>query len=377
MMAGVQSQQLVRSYLVYDMTDSAFLLGVVNAASALPMLFLSLFGGALADRLDRKRLIQAGQGAIMVIAVAVAVLVYTGTVQWWHILIASALQGAMFSFVAPARQSIIPELVGKDRLGNAVAMTAAAMSAMTFAAPAMAGVLYAVIGPGHVFMLIGLTMLIAMVLTASIPATAARLKPKNAMMADIKAGMSYIRRTPIVLVLLGVGLSTVMLIMPFRFLLPVFVVDVYHRESGSLGLLLSILGLGSLAGSIGVAAIGRKNRGLLLIMGGFAAGISMLLIALIPIYYVAAVIMLALGLSDAGHKAINLALVMENSDEQFRGRVVSVWMLNWGLMPLGMLPMSLAIDLLGDRLAIGIIAGIVLAMSVAIMLTQKKLRALQ
>jgi len=77
MMAGVQSQQLVRSYLVYDMTDSAFLLGVVNAASALPMLFLSLFGGALADRLDRKRLIQAGQGAIMVIAVAVAVLVYT------------------------------------------------------------------------------------------------------------------------------------------------------------------------------------------------------------------------------------------------------------------------------------------------------------
>ena len=139
MMGGMQMQMLARGYLVYDITGSAGKLGLVAAGSAIPMLTLALFGGAIADRMNRKLIIQLGQTIGAVLAVAVALMIIAGYVTWQLLFLVSVIQGAMFAFMMPARQAIIPQLVGKNNLSNAMALNAAAMSALTLTAPAVAG----------------------------------------------------------------------------------------------------------------------------------------------------------------------------------------------------------------------------------------------
>jgi len=224
MMGGMQMQMVARGYLTYDITDSPFLLGVVNAGFALPMLGLALFGGAIADRMERKRVIQLGQGAAGVIALFVMVSITTGSITWVHLLVASMFQGALFSFLMPARQAIIPGMVGRENLNNAIALSSAAMSITTLVAPAVAGVLYSVIGPGGIYGIVVLMNLAAVGVTGLIGAESrGPTKPSVPMLRDIADGLVHICHSHLVLVLLLMGLATATLAMPFRFLVPLAV----------------------------------------------------------------------------------------------------------------------------------------------------------
>ena len=378
MMGGMQMQMLARGYLVYDLTGSASLLGIVSAGSAIPMLVLALFGGAIADTFDRKRLIQIGQIIVGLLALVIGLTIFTDWIRWYHLLISSLIQGAIWSFMMPARQAIIPQVVGPEKIGNAMALNAAGMSAMTLMAPAIAGGLYAFAGPANVYFVIAGLSVVAMLMTSLIRQTnGSAPSRKRAMLSDIAAGLSYIKGNQMVLVLLVMGLATTLLASPFRMLLPVFVVDVYGRGPDSMGLLVAIMGGGSLVGSLVIAALGNWRRGMLLIVGSFASGIALLLIAAFPFYYAAAVIMLLVGLGDSGRRTINMGLIMEVVEDQYRGRVMSVFMMNFGLMPLGMLPAGLAVDYFGGPTAIAILGGLLLAVSAAVVLTQKQLRSFQ
>ena len=378
MMGGMQMQMLARGYLVYDLTGSASLLGIVSAGSAIPMLVLALFGGAIADRFDRKRLIQIGQLIVGLLALVVGLAIFTEYVRWYHLLISSLIQGAIWSFMMPARQAIIPQVVGPEKIGNAMAINAAGMSAMTLMAPAIAGGLYAFAGPANVYFVIAGLSVVAVFMTSLIkPTNGSAPTKKRAMLSDIVAGLSYIRGNQMVMVLLVMGLATTLLASPFRMLLPVFVVDVYGRGPDSMGLLVAIMGGGSLVGSLVIAALGNWRRGMLLIVGSFASGIALLLIAAFPFYYAAAVIMLLVGLGDSGRRTINMGLIMEVVEDQFRGRVMSVFMMNFGLMPLGMLPAGLAVDYFGGPVAIAILGGMLLAVAAGVLATQRQLRSFQ
>ena len=378
MMGGMTMQMMVRAYLVYDLTGSAKILGIVSAGSSLPILGLGLFGGAIADRVDRKLIIQIGQWSALFLALFIGVSISTGTITWYHLLAAGLVKGVLWSFMGPARQAVIPELVGRDKLSNAVALNAAGMSVMTLAAPAVAGILYARIGPDGVYYLIAAMEFAAVILTTTIttPLRVSRQR-KAPMVTEIKEGLSYIRQNNVILVLLIVGLSSVLLAQPFRFLLPVFVVDIYHRESGAMGLLLSMIGLGSLTGSLFVASLGKGRRGWVLISATFAAAISLLLVAAIPSYFAAVAIMAMFGLGEAGRRSLNQSLIMELVDDRYRGRVMSVFMMNFGLMPLGVLPAGIAIDLWGGQAAIAVLGGLMLATTILLVVTQKSLRTLQ
>ena len=374
-MAAIQMQMIAQSYLVFDLTGSPALLGLVNSGFAIPMLGLALFGGALADRLDRKKIIQIGQIGFLLTALAVAVTVQMGTVTWYHLFAASMVMGAVFSFIGPARQAMIPDLVSRQNLTNAIALNSAGMSAMTLMAPAFAGVLYATIGPAGVYLVLAGLGAISVLVTVMLPKTVQRPMAANAkILADIWAGVSYIRRTPMVLILLAIGLATALLAMPFRFLMPIFVVDIYGKGPEAMGLLVSVMGLGALVGSLFMAQAGRWKRGLLLIATTLLTGVALLLVALLPFYLVALFLMLALGLGDAGRRTLNQALIMEVSEDQYRGRVMSVYMLNFALMPLGVLPAGIVAQYLGGQVAVGILAVLLLIITVVIFVTQKDLR---
>lgn len=378
MMGGFQMQGVAQNFLVYEITGSAKILGLVSGGWAFPMLCLALFGGAIADRMDRKPIIQISQGISVIISLSVAVSILTGTVTWVYLLVASALQGTMFAFTGPARQAIIPQLVGRDLITNSIALNSAAMSSMSLIAPAIAGVLYAVIGPEGVYFVMGGLWLIAVTLTTAIHKPPKFAKPPSSdIFRDIKAGLSYVLHDTQILVLLGVMLVTVLLSMPFQFLLPVFVKDVYGLESEAMGLLVSMIGLGSLTGSLIIASRGRSRRGLLVIIGGFLSAISLMLIALVPIYWASVFIMVLVGLGNVAPMAIITALIMERSDEQYRGRMMSIVMLMWGLIPLGVLPLGFSVDIFGGRETVTFMGIAMFVIFSLILLTQSRLRGIQ
>ena len=366
-MSAMQMQMLSRGYLVYDMESSGSLLGLVNVGASIPMLVLPLFGGVLADRINRKRIIQAGQIAAALIAFSVFVLIRTERIEWFHLLVSSIMQGAMFALMMPARQALIPQLVGKGLLSNALALNTAAMSATTLAAPSVAGVLYGYFGPSNVYLLIGILSLGSCIATLFIrhngdiepDSKSHNVEGKGAinnLLSDISEGLKYVKSQRLIMVLLIMALATTVLAQPFRFLMPIFVVDVYNLGPESMGLLMSVMGLGALAGSIYIAAHGNKNRGRILLVGSFVSGLSLLGVAVVPIYMWAVLFMIPLGLGDASRRTIIMTLIMEKSEERYRGRVMSIFMLNFGLMPLGVLPAGVISDLFGGQIAIGILA---------------------
>ena len=377
MMSGISMQMVVRGYLVYDLTSSPIKLSIVSAGFALPMLSLALFGGAVADRMERKRVIQMGQVTAGLLALFIAISITTDTVTWIHLLAASIAQGAMFSFLMPARQAIIPQLVGQENLTNAMALSAAAMSATSLFTPTLAGAMYAYFGSADiVYYLIACLMTVGVVLTSFIRVEGGGpVRPSAPMLSDIGEGLSYIRRSPLVLVLLFMGLLTALLAMPFRIgLMPIFIIDVYERGPEALGLMVTVSGAGSLLGTMVIATMGAWRRGMLMIVGSFASAIALLLVAAIPVYFAAVGIMLLMGLGDAGRRTLNQALIMEEVEDKYRGRVMSVFMMNFGLMPLGVLPAGVATQIIGPQWTVGILGTLLMAATLLILLTQKRLR---
>ena len=377
LMAGTQMQMLAQGYLAYEITGSGTILGIINLGIAVPLLTVPLFGGALADKIDRKLLIQGAQLTAALLALVLGVMIDTEMISWQHLMISSMVQGALFSFMMPARQAIIPQLVGQNRLSNAMALNAAGMSAMSMAAPAGAGFLYDWAGSWNLYYIIAGLSFIAVLLMGFVKPTGDPMpKKQTAMVRDIWDGIAYISRQRILVVLLIVGLVTTILAMPFRFILPVFVVDIYKQQADSMGLLTAIMGFGAMAGAMYVAAIGRKNRGMLLILSSMLSGVGLLLVAAIPFYSAAAVIMIILGMGDSGRMSLNQALLIELSDNEYRGRVMSIFMLNFGFMPLGTFPAGLLIDYLGGQAVIGMMGVALVAVTVVIFVTQRQLRGI-
>jgi MFS family permease len=378
MMGGVQMEMVAIGYLVYDITGSPFLLGAVEAGFAIPTLALALFGGALADRLDRKRMIQVSQGTAVLVGVFLAIAILTGAITWVHLMVAALIEGGLFAFLMPARQSIIPQLVEREQFTNAMALNSAAFSSMTLTAPAVAGVLYALVGPGGVYLMITSLYVVALTLTTRVRRVkSAPVEENRSVAGDIKEGLAYILRTRIIIAILAIGLVGSLLSWPFRMLLPIFVVDVYNLGPDAMGLMISVLGAGSLVGSLTIASLGRWHRGLLLILGAFVSALGLALVASIPVYYAAVVIMVLLGLGEASRWTLSLTLIMESAEDRYRGRVSSVFMMNFGLMPLSVLPAGIAAEYLGGRATIGIMAAILAVAATALLITQKRIRELE
>jgi len=375
-------QSVARGLLVYEMTESSTILGLVSAGGNLPLGALALFGGAIADRMDRKRLIQIGHGAIAITRLVGAISITMGFVSWEILLVVSTLQGVFVAFVNPALYAITPQIVGQEKLGNAIALNTAAMSTAALVAPAIGGVLYGVVGPGGVYYAISIMAAMSMLLTISIPKikdTVLAVGPaKRAnMMSGIMEGLRNVWRNPLLLSLLAYGLVTNHLSNPFGFLLPVVVVDVYHQESEAYGLLISLMGLGALIGSLVVASMGRTRRGVVLVLGSFAAGSALLLLASIPVYFAGAALLVVFGFGNAVHLTLSQTLVLEHVEDRFRGRTTSIFTMNAGLLPFSVLLVAFAFDALGSRFTIGIMAvGLLIASSIVIS-TQKRIRELK
>ena len=340
MMASVNMQFVARSQLSYDLTKSPLAVGIVGSGFAPPILLLSIFGGSISDQFNKKKIIQLGQLGMVILASIIAVSIFLEIVTIYHLIVASVAQGIMWAFLVPARQSLIPDLVEKKLTVNAIALSGSGMALMTFLGPGIGGFLYELFGPGFVYIFICLLFVAALISNQFLPNTFVGSKKNNSRTKQIKEGIIYIKKNNILTWLLLIAMITTILTMPLRNLMPVLMDELFSKGADAVGLMLSTIGLGSLIGSLIFAGLKKGVRGFALIGSLLISGIAILITSLSGIFILILLMMFFLGIGDAGRRSLNNALLMEEADPEYRGRVNGVYTMNFGLMPLGTIPVA-------------------------------------
>lgn len=351
MMASVNMQFVARSQLAYDLTKSPLAVGIVGSGFAPPILLLSIFGGSISDQFDKKKIIQLGQLGMVILASIIAISIFLEIVTIYHLIVASVAQGIMWAFLVPARQSLIPDLVEKKLTVNAIALSGSGMALMTFLGPGIGGFLYELFGPGFVYIFICLLFIAALISNQFLPNTFVGSKKNDSRVKQIKEGIVYIKKNNILTWLLLIAMITTILTMPLRNLMPVLMDELFSKGADAVGLMLSIIGLGSLVGSLVFAGLKKGVRGFALIGSLLISGIAILITSLSGIFILILLMMFFIGIGDAGRRSLNNALLMEEADPEYRGRVNGVYTMNFGLMPLGTIPVAAIASVYGIDIA--------------------------
>ena len=370
LMAGVNMQMLARGQLAWELTNDTFMVALVGSAFAPPILIFSVFGGAFADRWDRKKMIQYSQLAICCIAGLVGFAIYTGVISIWILMLAGFAQGMGWSFMMPARQSIIPQLVSKSEITNAIALSASGMALMTLSGPGLGGLAYAWIGPANTYFLITGLMFIAFLMMSGVTVTGeavSKSRREEKVLSAVWEGLRYSARNRTILILFVLLLATTMTSMSFRSLMPAQVDLIFGGGPTELGILMSMIGVGALLGSLFIAGLTENvQRGVVLLVCTGLSAAAILVSTFVAFFFIAMFAMMVLGLGDAGRRSLNASMLMEQADEDHRGRVMGIYMLNFGLTPIGAIPLGILAEATDIRVAFAV-AGIVLA--VAVLLT--------
>ncbi|MYD36471.1 MAG: MFS transporter [Dehalococcoidia bacterium] len=412
-MGAMNMQMMARSWYVYELSKtpgtndgSVTMLGAVALANGLPMLTLSLFGGVLADRVPKKQVLIVGQIMSTVITVGVAMSITLGSITVWHLLIASFLQGIVMALMMPARQAIIPELVSANMITNAVALNGAAMNLLRLMGPALAGFLIALWDIEGVYYIMALLYGSGVLILMGVPLTGAVALRGSGMLKQVGEGLSYVRHNSPVLLLLIFSLFSFVLSMPYMFLLPAFtdtiltvdpsrltfftslpmvgtLFDTLDESSARQGLLISISGIGALIGSIFVATMEDKKRGLWLLISMFVMATSLIVFSFTNSYLIAFIVFIPLGFAQAGRMALSNTLAQVYSDDEHRGRVMSIYMLNWAMTNFGVFFVGVLADVVGTQggfsgaqIAVGGSAILLLAVTIFFTVFVKRLREL-
>lgn len=370
---SMQMSNIARGYLAFNISGSATALGLVTMSRGLPQLFLSPFGGVAADRMDKRKLLVLTQGAMGVLGVVTAVLVLTNLIAIWQLVVIGLLEGTVWAFNMPARQSIVPELVGDESLMNAMALNNSGMNFMRIAGPALAGFLISTpgFGLGGVFLLVAIGYAGFVFGLTRLPRTrnVAR-RPAGSVLAQMASGFGYARRNRALLMLLVMAFVPIIFGMSYQTLLPVFQERVLNVGASQLGLLYAFTGVGALAGSLTLASMSAIRRKELLQIGfGVAFGGALVLFALTSNFVLALAFILLVGLFGNAYTALNSTLIMTSSDREYHGRVMSIYMMTWSLSPLASLPIGALVDAYGAQLVVAvfglIVVGMILALSPA------------
>lgn len=345
---GTWMQSVAQSWLVYRLTGSATLLGLVGFAGQIPVFLLAALGGTVADRRSRHLVLIITQTSAMALALGLAAVTLAGHVRPWHVMVFAALLGAVNAFDIPARQAFVVEMVGKEDLINAIALNSAMFNGARVVGPAVAGVLVATVGEGWCFFLNGVSYLAVIAgLLAMHLAPVARQRLHGSAAADILEGFRFAARTrPIRALLLLLGLLSVTG-MPYAVLMPIFADRILHGGARGLGWLMGASGLGALAGALMLAARrGVRGLGRWIAYSCAGFGASLILFSLSRSLWLSAAVLLLVGFFMIVEMASSNTLIQTMVPDELRGRVMAVYsMMFMGMAPFG----ALLAGLLAER----------------------------
>jgi MFS family permease len=378
-MVGTWMQITAQGFLVFQLTHSTAYLGYVGFAAGVPSLLFMLFGGVIADRVARRKLLVITQSTMMLLAFLLAALSFAELVQPWHIILLALALGTANAFDAPAAQAFVLELVDRQDLTNAIALNATLFNLATVVGPTVAGLTYAAVGPAWCFTLNALSFLamITALVRMRLPTHTVTPRTQSAL-AQLQEGVRYTLAQPLLRTLIAVPAVAALFGTAYATLLPAWAVDVLGGDAATNGLLQSARGAGSLLGALMIAAVGYAGRrGRWLTIGTFVYPLVLLVFAAVRSVPLSVAVLVGVGWG--GMLVFNMAntLVQTHVSDELRGRVMSIYSLTFfGGMPLGALWSGALGTSIGAPLAIVVGALIVLGFAILLWLRMPQVRRL-
>jgi len=374
---AMNMQIVARGWLVYALTSSAVDLAWVTMSFMLPQALFSLWGGVVADRMSKRRIIISAQSVNCLLTLVMAGVIFAGHVELWHFLVMGVCNGTILALSMPARQAFVPELLPEKLIITGMALNTTSWNLARILGPSLAGVLIAVLadgdqsstfGVGVVYCMIALLYGIAAVTVLRVSQSGRpRAASGKSPIQDVLEGLRYVRAHPPVLGLILLGVVPFLFGMPLNTLLPAFNEEVLGGGPEDLGFLISCMGGGAILGSLLLAGMGElRNKPRWLIASCLAWGFFTMAFGSAQHVLIAAVLVGLIGWVSAWNMALNRGLLQTQVDSGMRGRVMSIDMMSHGLMPLGVLPISFVADRYGLAVALES-AGAVFVLVVAVL----------
>jgi MFS family permease len=349
-LAGTWMQMTAQSWLVLTLTHSSTDLGFVLALQTLPILLLAPYGGVVADRVDKRRLMVVLQIAMGVQALALGLLTVAGAVRFWEVCLLAVILGLNNAFENSARQAFVREMVGPDELRNAVTLNSVTVNAARAVGPAIGGVLIATVGIGICFLINAGSF--AAVVTSLLVMDRAALRPSppaGRAPGQLREGLRYARRTPTIAIPLAMMSLVGLLAYEFPVTLPVLAERTFHGGAEAYGFMTAAMGIGAVIGGLFTAARGRTGlRSMIIASAGF--GVAILVTAVAPVIGLAYVALLFAGWASVSFIAIGNSTIQLSAAPDMRGRVIALWQVAFqGTTPIGGPAVGLIIALSGAR----------------------------
>ena len=381
-MAAMNMQMIAGSLLLKRLTESPAIVGWMSLAHAIPMVSLSFFGGVIADRVEKKYVMLFGQAAFAVVSLGIALALTLGYLSteragsWWIIVASSVLQGATMGLAMPARQAIINDIVSEEELMNAISLNFMGMNALQLFAPALSGFMVAAFDFKAVYYTMTGLYIMAIVFFTLMPRIGIKATGRSNALDDIRAGLQYVWHEKTIFTILVLSFIAVVLSMPYGMLMPFFADDVLHVGAKGMGILMSVSGAGAIVASITLASLPNKKRGLMMLAGGVFLGVSLTGFAFSTLWPLSLVLITLVGIGGTVRMTLTNTLVQYYVDDNYRGRVMSLFMMQFGLSSFGTVIAGLVAEAFGVQWSVGSFAMILIVISILAVFVLPSLRKL-
>ncbi|MDH4028695.1 MAG: MFS transporter [Nitrospirota bacterium] len=376
-LTGTWMHQAAQGWLVFKLTNSPFYLGLAGTAFSAPVLLFTLAGGVMADRHSKRKIMLAAHTALMFLSLALAILVATGMVTVWHVLVLAFLIGTVNALEIPARQSFLIEMVGKENLMNAIALNSSAFHSARMIGPAIAGFIMGPLGLAPCFFInaMSFTAIIVALLKMRFAPAAPRPSDGKGIVKELKEGLSYLfHHENASILLLSVGVIS-FFGFPYVSFLPVYARDILHTGEKGLGMLMGCAGAGAFLGSAGLALRGDSSRkGLLMAVAGTVFSIALLVFSISKTVWLSYLMIFFLGLGAINHIATANSILQLSVPDELRGRVMSAFATTFlGMAPLGNFTVGSLAHYLGTQTALMISAIFCLAGTMLVLIIRPRI----
>jgi MFS family permease len=374
-------EQLARPLLILELTDSAFLVGLLAATRMVPMLIVGIWAGVVADRVDKRQILLASQLVTLLMHAATAALIITGTIQPWMVFLTTFVSGSSMAFNQPARQSLIAGLVPRESLANAIALNSAAMNLMRIGGPSIAGLVLTFFDFGDLYIVQAFLYVWVMLWTFQIlPAKSQTQGRKTGMFEELGEGFVAVKNDKPTLYILFISLILFVWGFPYQSVfVPLIAVDVLDIGKSGAGLLVSITGAGALIGSLAVASGGDSmgRRGLVMLAQIVIYSLALLLFARAGALWLVIPALLITGAMQTSFMSLNNAFILMRTPPELHGRVMSLFSLDRGLIPLGATLGGFLASTVGPQDGLTIMAVVCLGSTLAVALLVPAVRRIE
>lgn len=375
--ATMQMGSVAQGWLAYQLTGSALSLAGVTAARSVARLIFSLWGGALADRLEKRQLLISTRAAMIVNALAIAVLISTGNIRVWHLVVYSFLSGVISSLMMPAQKAFLAYLVGPKLLLNALSVTSVGRGLLGILGASLAGLAIDWIGVQSIYFCVAAFYVLALYSLTRLPLAGISSSGTASVWSDLREGLQYLKVRSVLVPLLGITFVRTVLGWSYRTLMPVYAEEELGFSATGLGILLAAPSVGSLLSSLALASLGNSQiKGKILLGATMLTGLSLVAFSNTRLLALVLLFLVLIGAARNAGMVTNQTLLQVNCEDEFRGRVMATYMMVLGLIPLGTIPASAAADIIGVPWVLTVQGAILAAIFLILWLTKPSIRKL-